>query len=55
MWNEDGYLDGGDLVFIPGEDFDPYDDDDCAAVRDAMRNDMAARRRANYCPMDEGY
>lgn len=34
-----------DLVFIPGEDFDPYDEDDVAAVKAAMDNDMALRAR----------
>jgi hypothetical protein len=45
----------GDLVFIPGEDFDPYDEDDCAAVRLAMQIDMAdqARARARYADREE--
>ena len=42
------------LHFIPGEDFDPYDDDDVAAVRQAMDVDMhqqledMRRRLAHY-------
>jgi len=34
------------LSFIPGEDFDPQDEDDVAAVRLAMENDMADQLRA---------
>lgn len=33
------------LCFIPGEDFDPYDEDDVAAIRLAMEVDMADRLR----------
>ena len=33
------------LAFIPGEDFDPFDEDDREAVRGAMENDMADRMR----------
>lgn len=31
------------LVFIPGENFDPSDEDDVEAVREAMDRDMADR------------
>lgn len=34
------------LSFIPGEDYDPYDEDDVAAVRLAMEIDMAEQDRA---------
>lgn len=30
-------------VFIPGEDFDPYDEDDVAAVKQVMEKDAAAQ------------
>lgn len=33
------------LSFIPGEDFDPYDEDEVAAVGLAMERDMADRVR----------
>lgn len=35
------------LSFIPGEDFDPYDEDDVAAVGLAMEKDMAERLHAS--------
>ena len=34
------------LSFIPGEDFDPYDADDVAAVRLAMDIDVETRHQA---------
>ncbi|MBF6085181.1 hypothetical protein IU485_27795 [Nocardia cyriacigeorgica] len=34
------------LVFVPGVDFDPYDEEDRAAVALAMERDMADRLRA---------
>ncbi len=40
------YLSDRGLSFIPGEDYDPYDEDDVAAVRLAMEIDMAERDRA---------
>lgn len=33
------------LCFIPGEDFNPYDEDDREAVKLAMERDMADRIR----------
>lgn len=40
---EDGYIDGeGTNVWIPGEDFDPYDEDEMAVMKYICANERRA-------------
>ena len=42
-YTEDGQHYDEGLVFIPGEDFDPYDQEEVESVKMAMEYDMAER------------